>query len=228
MTAIGFGSHDLADVAYLLDGQGAPVRGKDVLMASGQTSGITPNHRHPPGTVLVLRTGTGKYELATSANVDTMGVATITTSGHADGNGVIKLVGNHGTISVTTTTGSGTEANNATDLNGDSDFAAHYEASSADGELTIASRNVGRDEWFYMHADTMATAAFSEGVANGVQGTDPDVRVTSDYAELKDIDGTAQDYLVANLTRGNFDESNLSSLTKEAKAVLLRGGSTFG
>ena len=224
---IGFQEFSLADVAYLIDGS-LSIQASDVTMASGQTSSITPDHRHPPGTTLVKLTSSGKYYLANGATGDRNTAASITSSGHTDGNGTIKLVGNHGTISVTTATGAGTEANNATDLNADAIFKAHYVASSAAGELTIASLAAGLDEWFYMHSDTQATSAFAEGVANAVKGTDADYRVATLFAELKDINATAQDDRVGTLYRGHFDESECAAMTAEARAVFLRRGSRFG
>lgn len=218
----------LTDVAFLIDGS-RTVQREDVLVASGQTSSLTPDHRHPPGTVLREKASTGKWYLATDiTNGDTGTAATITSSSHTDGNGAIVVVGNHGTISVTTTTGSGTEANNATDLNADADFAAFYTASSGGGELTITSNAKSEEEWFYLDSTTMATAAFAEGVANAVQGVSPKFCVTTTFVELKDINATAKDELVSALSAGNFDESELSSLTLDAKAELIRTGSAFG
>lgn len=202
--------------------------GEVVLDSSNADSGATPTHRLRPGNVVVLRTSTGRYVEANDTNADTGTAPAITTGGHTDGNGVIKLVGNHGTISVTTTTGTGTEANNATDLNADSSFAAFYTASSAGGELTITANRAAADEWFYMHSDTMATAVFAEGIDNVSKGADPDVRVVYAAGDLQDSDGTAQHNTCANLVRGYFDESQLINLTGQAKEVLARRGSIFG
>lgn len=200
-----------------------------ITLDSGNTdSGSTPTHRFRPGNVVIKRTSTGRFVEANDANADDLGFPSITSSGHSDANGAIKLVGNHGTISVTTTTGTGTEANHATDLNADADFAAYYEASSAGGELTITARNGGAEEWFYIHTDTIATAGFSEGEDNGVTGTTPDVRVTLGYADLQDEEGTAVHADVLAARRGHFDESQLINLTAEAKATLASRGSIFG
>lgn len=205
------------------------VFGDQVVLDSGNTdSGATPTHRLRPGNVVVKRTSTGRYVEANDANADTGTAPSITTTSHSDGNGVIKLVGNHGTISVTTTTGAGSEANNATDLNADANFAAHYTASSAGGELTITANRSAADEWFYMHTDTMATASFAEGVDNASTGADPDVRVVVEAGDLQDPDGTAQHAPAVNLVRGYFDESQLINLTGQAKEVLARRGSIFG
>ena len=222
----GFRERDLVDVAYLIDGQ-LTVTADDALMAAGELSSITPDHRHPPGTVLGFDAGTSLWYLATDSLVD-LGVApTITSSSHTDGNGVIEVVGNHGTISVTTATGTGTEAENATDLNADAAFAAHYIATSGGGELTITARDVDLgEEWFYIGAATMATAAFAEGQANEVRCTAcQDYRVTTGFAELKDDEAAAQSFLVGTLWRGRFRRSALSSLTAAAEEVFISRGS---
>lgn len=201
---------------------------KTVTLDSGNTdSSATPTYRLRPGNVVALRTSTGRYVEANDANADTGTAPAITTGGHTDGNGVIKLVGNHGTISVTTTTGSGTEANNATDLNADASFAAYYTASSAGGELTITANRAAADEWFYIHSDTMATAVFSEGIDNGSTGADPEIGVVLEAGDLE-YDGTAQHAPAVIAIRGHFDESQLINLTGQAKEVLVRRGSIFG
>lgn len=220
-------SFTLEDVRFLIDGKRS-IQADSVLMASGQTSSLTPDHRHPPGTVLGEHTSDGKWYLAAGGSVVAPTQATITSSSHSDGNGAIKLVGTHGTISVTTTTGTGTEANHATDLNANQEFSASYIATSGAGELTIKSLRAGPDEWFYIHSDTLATVGFAEGVANEVRGTGSKYRVTTTWVDLKDLDGTAKDELVPVLSAGYFDESVLASLTNEARAELIRNGSAFG
>lgn len=205
-------------------------RGSEVVLDSGNTdSGNTPTYRMRPGNVVCLRTSTGRYVEANDANADTGTAPSITTSSHSDGNGDIVIVGNHGTISVTTSTGSGTEANNATDLNADGQFAAFYTASSADGELTITANRAAADEWFYIDSTTMATASFAEGVDNVSKGADPDIRVLEDFgSDLQDLDGTAQHGTAPTSLAGHYDESALINLTGQAREVLARRGSIFG
>lgn len=222
-----FSSTTITGRRVLVDGQVDP-RVSSVTLDSGNTdAGATPTHRIRPGSVVVRRASTGRYVEANDTNGDRCTAASITSSGHTDGNGVIKIVGNHGTFSVTTTTGTGTEANNATDLNANADFAAHYTASSATGELTIASNAVGKQEWFYVHSDTMANASFSEGETSGVAGEDADYRVTLEHVDLKDEEGTAIHADVPVAWAGHFDASNLLLLTAEARAVLAKRGSKF-
>lgn len=206
-----------------------------VVLDSGNTdSGSTPTTRFRSGNVVVLRTSTGRYVEANDSNADVSTAPSITTSSHTDGNGAIVIVGNHGTISVTTSTGSGTEANNATDLNADSAFAAHYVASSGGGELTIAARAGGAEEWFYMDSTTMATASFSEGIANVQNGADPDVRITEQTVDLADDNGTARHMACPASWVGLYDESDLvvggtkgGTIPGEYRAVLIRRGCKF-
>lgn len=185
----------------------------------------TPTWRVRPGMVLGLDISAGLWLNADHASVDVSAPASISSSSHTDGNGVIKLVGPGGTISVTTTTGTGTEANNATDLNADANFAAHYIATSGGGELTITAIDPFAD--FYVHSDTMATAAFAEGIANKVQGVPGDYRVVADFVDLQDVDGNAVNGPVRAYARGHFDESNLINLTPDAKLVLSKRGSRW-
>ena len=226
--APGMDSYQLDFPAFLVDGQ-LTMQGDDALVASGQTSAITPDHRIPQGTVLVKRTGDSKFYLAdTATNGDDRNTApALTSSSHADTLGALVIVGNHGTISVTTSTGTGTEAENATDLNADAAFAAHYDATSGAGELTITARATGAEEWFYVDATSADGFGFTEGDAGKAQGTDAEYVVTTFPADLKDSEAAAVDALAPCLTRGHFRESKLSNLTGEAKAVFLRRGSLF-
>jgi len=212
----------------LLD-ESLSVHGDQIVLDSGNTdSGATPTHRMRPGNVVIKRASTGRYVEANDTNADGLTAPAITSSSHADTTDVIALVGNHGSISVTVSTGTGTEANCATDLNADADFAAFYTASSAAGELTITANRGGADEWFYIAAATAAGMGFAEGVDNYVSGADPDVRVVCEAGDLQDPDGTAQHAPATNLIRGYFDESQLINLTGAAKEVLSRRGSIFG
>ena len=201
-----------------------------VVLDSGNTdSGSSPTSMFRAGNVIVLRTSTGRYVEANDANGDSNGVATITSSGHSDGNGAIALSLKGGTvISVTTTTGSGTEANHATDLNAAEEFAALFVASSAGGELTITSRAAGADVYFHMDSTTLATAGFAEGAANGVNGTDAEYLVTEGTVSLIDSGGTAAHAECEASWAGDYVSGNLTNLSAEAKAVLLRRGSRIG
>lgn len=223
-----FSSTTISGREVLIDDSVATEGGSITLDSGNTDAGSTPTTRFRPGNVVIKRTSTLRFVEANDANADDLGAATITSSSHSDANGVISITGNHGTISVTTTTGTGTEANHATDLNADADFAAHYTASSAGGELTIASNVGGESEWFYVDTATIATAGFAEGEDNGVIGTTPDVRVTAGYADLVDEEGTAVHADVFAYRCGHFDASQLINLTAEARSLLSARGAIFG
>lgn len=234
MTALGgFKSYNLEDVAFLLTGEGKK-GGDDVVMASGQTSSLTPNHRHPPGTVLGKKTGDGKFYLATdSANVDSPAPASINTavtnpgSGGWDGNVVIS--GHWGTITVALSSDD-TDADVAAAINAavaaqNPETQARITAADASGSVSITNLDTGEGTWLHA-AHATVTTMFGSGGADAV-GTDPDYRVTTYWAELKDLEGTAVDAMVPTLLAGHFDGSELSALTAEAKAVLQKRGSRF-
>lgn len=223
-----FSSTTISGREVLIDDSLATEAGSITLDSGNTDTGSSPTTRFRPGNVVIKRTSTGRFVEANDANADDLGAATITTSSHADATADIVVVGNHGTITVTVSTGSGTEANCATDLNADADFAAHYTASSGGGELTITSNEVGPDEWFYMGAGTSDSYGFAEGENNGVRGTQPDVRVTAEYADLVDEEGTAVHADVLAYRRGHFDASQLINLTAEARSLLTARGSIFG
>lgn len=181
-----------------------------------------------PGLVVVKKAGDGLYYPADDATADRGTAPSITGAGHVDGNGVIALVGNHGAISVTTTTGAGTVANHVTDLNADAVFKAHYVASSSGGQLKILARGTGAEEWFYIDAATLDTSGLAEGETNGVKGTDADYRVLEDYVDMLDETGTAADSVASNNSKaGCYLEANLLKLTPEARATLVRRGALF-
>lgn len=229
-----FESYELEDVAYLLDGQGAPVQGTSVLMASGQASSLSPTTRHPPGTVLIKKTGDGKYYLATDiTNCDSPTAASINTlitnpgSGGWDGNLVIS--GHWGTITVALS-GDNTDAAVATAIN-TAVAAVNPEhgpivAADATGSVSISNRDVGSGTWIHAYHTTVSAMFGANGT--GDNGEDPDVRVTSEFVQLSNLDGTARDKRVATLMSGRFRTSALSSLTAEARGVLERRGSYFG
>lgn len=222
-----FTSTTIAGRRVLVDDSITPECQSVTLDSSNTDAGSTPTHRFRPGNVVGRRASTGRFIEANDSNVDVATQPAITSSGHADGNGVIAVVGNHGTISVTTTTGAGTEANNATDLNANAAFAAHYVASSGGGELTITARGAGKDEWFYVDAASRDAAGFAEGVSNGVYGEDGQYGVTLEYADLKDDEGTAVHAECLVAFKGNFDASNLINLTAQARAAMKKQGARF-
>jgi len=235
MPAIGFSSYDFDDVAYLIDGQGAPQRGNDVLMASGQTSALTATHRHPPGTVLVKKTSSGKYYLADdSTNADSSAAASVNTAitnpGSGGWDGTLNITGHWGSLAVTLSADD-TDAAVAAKIiaaaaAANPESQAPVTAADATGTVSITNTDVGAGTWLKAEHATVATMMGTGGA--DANGTDPDVRVTTAFAELKNLSAVAQDWMVPTLTKGNFRTSALSNLTAEAQAVLTRRGSTFG
>ena len=235
MSALGgFKEYNLEDVAFLLTGEGEAADA-DVIMASGQTSSLTPNHRHPPGTVLQKKTGDGKFYLATDqANADSPDAASINTlitnpgAGGWDGNLVIK--GHWGTITVALSANDTDAAVAAAIIAAvaaqNPETQARITAADATGTVSITNLDVG--EGTYLHAKhATVDAMFGANGADDV-GTDPETVVTSYWAELKDLEGTATDARVPVVRAGHFDESALSSCTAEAKTILQKHGSRFG
>lgn len=191
-------------------------------------SGSSPATLLRPGLVLVKKTSDSLYYLGDDAAADRSAAPSMTGAGHVDGNGAISVIGNHGTISVTTTTGAGTVANHVTDLNADAAFKAHYVASSSGGQLKILARGTGAEEWFYIDAASLATSGLALGEANAVKGTDADYRVLEDYVDMLDQTGTAADSVASsNSTVGFYKEANLVKLTADGRATLVRRGSQF-
>lgn len=190
--------------------------------------GHTPTDEFRKGNVVVMKTSDGEFVEANDAAGDRSTPASITSVGHVDSdNATFKLVGNHGTITVSITSNAGSEADWVTDLNADAAFKAHYIASVSGTDVKVESRNVGEEEWFYVHTDTTAGAGFAEGEANAVKGATADYRVTGHMAKLVNGAGAAIDQEVLAYKFGHFKESELINLTKEARAVLVQRGSLF-
>lgn len=200
------------------------------LVSTITDAGATPTTTIRKGCVVVKKTSDGLFYLSTTAGGDRNTAPTITSSGNTDtADGTVKLVGNHGTISVTIATGSGTEADVVTDLNASAAFAAHYVATSGAGEVTITARGTGSAEWFYIHSDTTASVGFAEGEANSKYGTNAEYYVTEEEVSTLDPStGVAAIVEVKTSARAFYDESQLLYLTAEARAVLSSRGALFG
>lgn len=230
MPAPGFYSQSLADVPFLLTAEGKKAGG-DVLLASGQTSSLTPTSRIPPGTVVVKKTGDGKYYFADDATDGDRNTAASVSSVEAGDTGwvsaVITCVIDGRTIEVTLGGADDTTAEIVTALNGNAIFAAHLVASGTNGNpLVITSLQKGAQVSLSVSSDIDASTDTGFGAA-GVSdnGADADYRVTDRFGHLVDLDGTAVDDLVGTLWAGHFKRTLLSNLTAEAEAVLLRRGS---
>lgn len=201
-----------------------------VIKSTETDAGATPTTTIRKGCVIVKKTSDGLYYLATTSGGDRNTAPAKTSSGNTDtADGTVKLVGNHGTISVTIATGSGTEADVVTDLNASAAFAAHYVATSGAGEVTITARGTGSAEWFYIHSDTTASVGFAEGEANSVYGTDADYFVTEEEVSTLDPStGVAANVEVKTSASAFYDLSQLLYATGEALSVLAQRGARFG
>lgn len=214
----------------LIDGVGAR-NGADVIVASGQTdSGSSPTTRIRAGRVLVKRTATGKYELASSATGDRCTPPVVTAAEAADGDWAsttIKLKRNGAEV-VTVTLGAGDNTTNlvVTALNADAEFRANAIASASGGRVVVTGLVGGSGEAIEIVA-SLATAFGTAGTDSDA-GEDADYRVLTDPVDLVSPTGAASDALGSNLVAGHFDESELLGLTAEAKVVLSRRGSRFG
>lgn len=230
---IGIKSYDLSDVPFLYDGRNSQ-RGSEVTMAKSQASSLTPTTLHPPGTVLIKKTSDGKFYLATDvANCDSPDAASINTlvtnpgSGGWDGDLIIS--GHWGTITVALS-GDDDDAAVATAINTavaaqDPETQARITAADATGSVSITNFDVGPGTWLHAYNADVAGMFGANGTDD--QGNDADVRVTSDFVDLVDLNGTAADAQVPTLRKGNFRTAQLSSLTAEARGILERRGSQF-
>lgn len=231
---VGIQSFQLDDVNPLYDGHNTQ-KGNDVVMASGQASSLTPTTRHPPGTVLIKKTSTGKYYLSTDVtNCDSPSAASVNTlitnpgSGGWDGDLVIS--GHWGSLTVALS-GANTDAAvaaaiiaAAAALNPESQ--APITAADATGSVSISNVDVGSGTWIHARHTTVTTMLGANGT--GDNGTDPDVRVLADFCDLADINGTAADSNpTPTYTRGNFRTASMASMSAEARGVLERRGSNF-
>jgi hypothetical protein len=207
---------------------GLNVRGEVAIVDSTVTdSGASPTSSIRAGNVIKKVSG-GQFVQANSATAALTTAAAITSSSHTDdASNAIVIVGPRGTVSVTMSTGSGTETQNAVDLNADPQFAAFYTASAAASELTITANVIRDGEWLYVDATTHANFGFAEGVANEVKAVGPDYRVVRQTTSLLDGVGTAVDTSMPTLLAGHFDLSELINCTGEAQEILATRGSKF-
>lgn len=232
MPAAGFKEFSYSDVNPFWDGQNREAA-ESVLMASGQASGITPTFRHPPGTVLIKKTGDGKFYLADDqVNADSPAPASVTALETADDDwedSTLTIKGHWGEETVTLAATDDTDSEVAAAIN--AHFAAldpewgPVVASVSGSRVVVTNRDTGHGTWLHVIHNGVTTAFGANGT--GDNGTDPIVVVTVAPAELQDANGTAQDFFVQAVRRANFITANLSSLTAEARGILENRGSKF-
>lgn len=228
-------SQTLKTVRVRFSGFGAET-GKAIVVDSSVTdTGSTPNNWIRPGLVVAKHASDGRYYAADSANAKKNGQASIASlvaigAGAASDTFKWKYKGGE-EQTVTGGAGDDTAAEWVTALNADADFSADLIASAAGSTLTIKSKRAGADEYFEITTGTLndqGGAADDTFVKNTQHaGTDGDYLVLDSHFDVKDANNVAVNALVTGFPKGHFDESELRSLTKEARAVLQKNGSIF-
>lgn len=233
----GFTEVELAHKAYLVNGS-RTIQGSDVTLAGNQTTDYpdTGGKRAPEGMVVVKESGDGLYYAADAANDGAHGdrnaAASVASLEAADTDWdgatyTITVTYPDGTVVEKTLTAAGTDDSTSemvTLINSDQTLEGHVVASGNDGQvLTITTVRKGN-----VHLKVTSSLATAFG-ANGQEddGVQADYRVITRQADTVDLAGASYAPVVPTLIAGAFDESELSNLTDEAKAVLLGNGSSF-
>lgn len=224
------------DKRYLKTGQRSR-EGGSALMLGGQESDLARTHEHPPGTVLAFYTAGDGYVRADDANADTMTparvTALVTNPGGGGWDGDLTIKGSGFPDLVVALAGANTNtavrdaiiaAAAAINPEGMAPVSAELVGAGADERVRIFTAAKGKGTW--IHAVSEVAGMFG-AAGTGGNGTSPKIRVTKTTAWLKDSDDADQDYFVDTLLAGDFDTSELSGLTAEARAVLEQEGSAF-
>lgn len=232
----------LRHTKFLVDGQ-KTVQGNDVRLKGGVTTDFpqTGGKVMPAGAVVVKKTADGLYYLADdAANGDRNTAAVVTSAEKPDADWKDKVLSwevslPSGLKVSGTVTASGSDDDTIAEwvslLNTDPGFAAYLVASDsgADDLLVITTRATGRVA-VYVSIDLDTAYATDDGSSSSAsdEGTEADYRVTCEQRSLVGMDGASRNSdAVPTLRAGNFDESELTGLTLEAKAVLMGRGSLF-
>jgi len=203
---------------------------KTVVVDSGNVdSGSTPTSVLREGNVLVKRTSTGRYVEANDSNGDRNTGAVVTAAEAADAGWQSKTITCtiNGGKKVTVTLGGAddTNAEVATALNADADFARHYLADGSGALLTITSLETGAD--IVLEVTSNLSTAFG---ASGTQayGEWADYGVLHRPCDLTDEAGSASHSKGSIVyAHGRFDESQLINLTGDARRALQGRGCSF-
>lgn len=213
------------------------VQGNDIRLKGGITTDFpqTGDKIMPAGAVVVKETGDGLYYLASGADGASAGdintVAQVDSAEAPDSDWKSKTItwtvtypwGEIATGTVTLGTGDDTVNEVRDALNADAEFRNHLEAVS-NTILEIYTHQKGA---VHLLVTSNLSTAFGASGTEG-EGTEADYRVTTEPRALTDIGGaTRNSDPVPTLLAGHFDESELTGLTEEAKAVLQRRGSIF-
>lgn len=230
--ALGFYRHK----KFLVDSQ-LTLQGGDVRLKGGITTNYpqTGDKIMPQGAVVVKETGDGLYYLASGADGASAGdintVAQVDSAEAPDSDWKSKTItwtvtypwGEIVTGTVTLGTGDDTVNEVRDALNADTHFANHLLAAS-NTIVEITTRQKGAVH--LLVTSNLATAFGASGTEG--EGTEADYRVITEQRSLVGVGGATRDSdPVPTLLAGHFDESELTGLTEEAKAVLQRRGSRF-
>lgn len=218
-------------------------QGNDIKLKGGVTTDFpaTGGKVMPAGAVVVKKTSDGLYYLASdAANGDRNAGAIVTSLEKPDADWKDKTLtwtinypdGTVETGTVLGANGDDTIAEWVTVLNADERFSDHFVASDAGASdlLVITSRAAGNGITARMSMDLDTAFATDDGATSHADGTsvDADYRVVYEQRSLVDAAGASRNSdPVPTLLAGHFDESELTGLTLEAKAVLLGRDSFF-
>lgn len=227
----------------LVDSQ-KTVQGNDVRLKGGVTTDFpaTGDKVMPAAAVVVKKTADGLYYLANdAANGDRNTAAVVTSLEKPDNDWKDKVLTwtlslPSGAVEEGTVTASGGDENSiaawVTLLMLDAAFASRFVASdSGAGDLLVITTLAKGRVALKISMDLDTAYATDDGASSSDtdEGVEADYRVTNEQRSLVSVGGASRDSdPVPTYLAGHFDESELTGLTAEAKAVLMGRGSLFG
>lgn len=228
--------------AGLIDSQ-KTVQGNDVKLKGGVETDFPADGDKvmPPFAVVVKKTADGLYYLANdAANGDRNTAAVVTSAEKPDADWKDKTLTwtlhlpsgavEEGTVLLGNA--DDTIAEVITALHADYAFASRFVASdSGAGDLLVVTTKAKGRVALKLSMDLDTAYATDDGASSSAtdEGAEADYRVTAEQRSLVGIGGAARDSdPVPTYKAGHFDESELTGLTLEAKAVLMGRGSIFG
>lgn len=233
----GFTEQALTDKRYLKTGE-LTKKGPGAVLAAGETSDLTDTAEHPPGTVIVLDSNDGKHYRADSVNGgDRAAAASVQSLEAPDGDwanatitiGVYYPDGTTIEKDVVLGAADDTIAEVVAAIQADKDLEGHIVPSDSGAADLLVITTVKKGAVRLTVTSTLASAFGANGQTDG--GTEAKYLVTTHWAYLKGPGANGglvdRDYTVPTIRAGDFDTSELSGLTEEARAYLTRMGSQF-
>ena len=228
--------------AFLLSDKGKAL-GREVKLKGGVTTDFpaTGDKVMPAGAVVVLKTSDGLYYLANdAANGDRNTPAVVTSIEKPDADWKDKTLTwtvyyPDGEVATGAVAASGADddtiAEWVTLLNADPAFAAHLTASdSGAGDLLVCTTKSSGRVGLKISLDLDTAYTTDDGASSSAtdEGAEADYRVITEQRSLVSLTGASRTSdSTPGLLAGHFDESELTGLTLEAKAVLIGRGSLF-